>query len=122
MNNPNYEYDPMRVDQLENGTKHILTGILVGGLIGATAMLFLAPRSGEDMRAEVRDKAMELKDRTTESVKDTVSQVKSRAGHLRGSVKGQAHDLKEVGQEVLVEKLDRVTEALEAVKKAIQGL
>ena len=83
-------------------------------------MLFLAPRSGEEMRAEVRDKAMELRDRTTETVKDTVSQVKSKAGNLTGNVRGQAEDLKHMGQDVLVEQLDRAAEALKAAKKAIQ--
>jgi gas vesicle protein len=120
MRNSTYEYDPMQMEQMGNGAKHILTGILVGGLIGATAMLFLAPRSGEEMRAEVRDKAMDLRDRTAESVKDKVSQVKSKAGSLTGSVKGQAQDIKHLGQDMLVEKLERATEALEAAKKAIQ--
>jgi hypothetical protein len=53
-------------------------------------------------------------------VKDRVSQVKSKAGNLTGSVKGQAQDLKHLGQDMLVEKLERATEALEAAKKAIQ--
>ena len=114
MKNSTYEYDAMQVEQMGNGTKHILTGILVGGLIGATAMLFLAPRSGEEMRAEVREKATELRDRTAESVKDTVSQVKAKAANLTGSVRDS-------GQGMLVEQLERATEALEAAKKAIQA-
>jgi gas vesicle protein len=113
MKNSSYEYDPAHMEQMGNGAKHILTGILVGGLIGATAMLFLAPRSGEEMRAEVRDKAMELRERTAESVRDTVSQVKSKAANLTGSVKDS-------GQGMLVEQLERATEAIEAVKKAVQ--
>jgi gas vesicle protein len=122
MKNSTYEYDAMEMEQMGNGAKHILTGILVGGLIGATAMLFLAPRSGEEMRAEVRDKATELRDRTAETVKDRVSQVKSKAGNLTGNVRGQAEDIKHLGQDMLVEKLDRAAEALEAAKKAIQSL
>lgn len=120
MKNSTYEYEPVQMEQMGNGAKHILTGLLVGGLIGATAMLFLAPRSGEEMRAEVRDKAMELRERTAESVRDTVSQVKSKAGSLAGSVKGQAQDLKDSGQDMLIAKLERATEAIEAVKKAVQ--
>lgn len=120
MKNSDYEYESMQMEQMGNGAKHILTGILVGGLIGATAMLFLAPRSGEEMRSEVRDRALELRDRTAESVKDKVSQVKSKAGNLKGSVRGQAEDLKSMGQDLLVEKLERAAEALDAVRKAIQ--
>ena len=119
MNNSNYQYES---PQMGNGAKHILTGILVGGIIGATAMLFLAPRSGEEMRAEVADKAMELKDRTAETMKDTMSQVKSKAGGLKGDVTGKAHDLKSQGQGMLVEQLDRASQAVEAAKKAIKEM
>jgi gas vesicle protein len=118
----NYEYEPMQMEKMGNGAKHILTGILVGGVIGATAMLFLAPRSGQEMREEVRDKALELRDRTADTVKDKVSQVKSKAGDITGGVMGKAKGLKHKGQDLLVEKLDRAAEAVEAAKKAIQEI
>lgn len=118
MNNYDYEYE--QVQEMNDATKHILTGIVVGGLIGATAMMLLAPRSGEEMRAEIKEKAMDLRERTTESMKDKVSQVASRAEDLKGGLRGRSHDLKQRGQDVLIEKLDRVTEAVEAVKKVLQ--
>lgn len=120
----NHEYEPMQMEYMGNGatTKHILTGILVGGVIGATAMLFLAPRSGQEMREEVREKALELRDRTADTVKDKVSQVKSKAGDITGGVMGKAKGLKHKGQDLLVEKLDRAAEAVEAAKKAIQEI
>ncbi len=125
MKNLNREYDSMQqVSQVTNGARHVLTGMIVGGLIGATAMLFLAPQSGEETRAEIRDKAMELRDRTTGTVKDTVSQVTSKAGDLtdslKGGVKGKAKDLKHKGQDMLVEQLDRASEAVAAAKKAVK--
>jgi gas vesicle protein len=95
---------------------------VVGGLIGATAMMLLTPRSGEEMRAEIKDKATDLRDRTTETVKDTVSQVVSKAGSIKGGIRGKSQDLKARGQDVLIEQLDRVTEAVEAAKKALQEL
>jgi len=120
MNNYDYEYE--QVQEMSNSTKHILTGIVVGGLIGATAMLLLSPRSGEEIRAEIKDKATDLRDRTTESVKDTVSQVVSKAGHLKSGIGGKSRDLKHKGQDVLIEQLDRVSEAVEAAKKVLQEL
>ncbi len=122
MKNSNYQYEPMQAERMGNGARHILTGVLVGGIIGATAMLFLSPRSGEEMRAEVVDKAMELKDRTADTMKDTVSQVKSKAGNLRGGMTGKAQDLKSRGQDLLVEQLERASEAVEAAKKAIEHM
>jgi gas vesicle protein len=116
----NYDYDNRQVQDMSDTTKHVLTGIVVGGLIGATAMMLLAPRSGEEMRAEIKDKALDLRDRTTEGVKDTVSQVVSKASHLRGGIKDKSQDLKQRGQDVLIEKLDLVSEAIEAAKKVLQ--
>ena len=118
----NYDYDDRQVPEMSDVTRHVLTGILVGGLIGATAMLLLAPRSGEEMRAEIKDKALDLRDRTKESVKDTVSQVVSKAGHLKGGIKDKSQDIKQRGQDVLIEQLDRVTEAVEAAKKVLQEI
>jgi gas vesicle protein len=118
----NYDYENRQMQEMAGTTKHVLTGIVVGGLIGATAMLFLAPRSGEEMRAEVRDKAVDLRDRTSESVKDTVSQVVSKAGNLKGGLRGKSQDLKERGQDVLIEQLDRVSEAVEAAKRVLQEI
>jgi gas vesicle protein len=118
----NYDYDERQFREMSGTTKHVLTGIVVGGLIGATAMMLLAPRSGEEMRAEIKDKAMDLRDRTTEGVKDTVSQVVSKASNLRGNVSDRSQDLKKRGQDVLIEKLDLVSEAVEAAKKVLKEI
>src|ERR1043165_9188836 len=106
-----YEFEPM---ETANTGKHVLTGVLVGGLIGATTMWLFAPRSGEETRNDILDKASELRERTTDTVKDTmgtvmdtVTQVKSKAGNMKGDVKDKAQDLKSVGQDLLVEQLDR---------------
>ena len=120
MNNYDYEYN--QTAEMTDSTKHILTGIVVGGLIGATAMLLLAPRTGEEIRSEIKDRAIDLRDRTSETVKDTVSQVVSRAGDLRGGLRGKSEDIKKRGQDVLIEQLDRVSEAVEAAKKALQEI
>ena len=118
----NYDYENRQVQEMSGATRHVLTGIVVGGLIGATAMMLLAPRSGEEMRSEIKDKAIDLRDRTTEGVKDRVSQVVSRAEHLKGGLRGRSNDIKHRGQDVLIEQLDRVSEAVEAAKKAIEQL
>lgn len=118
----NYDYDDQEFHEMTGSARHVLTGIVVGGLIGATAMMLLAPRSGEEMRSEIKDKAMDLRDRTTEGVKERVSQVVSRAENLKGGLRGKSQDLKHRGQDVLIEQLDRVSEAVEAAKKALQEI
>ena len=118
----NYDYENRQIQEISGTTRHVLTGIVVGGLIGATAMMLLSPRSGEEMRAEIKDKAIDLRDRTAEGVKEKVSQVVSKAEHLKGGLKGRSNDLKHRGQDVLIEQLDRVSEAVEAAKKVLQEI
>ena len=43
----------------------VLTGLLIGGLAGAGAMLLLAPQSGEKTRAQIQEKTIQLRDETT---------------------------------------------------------
>lgn len=45
-------------------------GMVIGGLIGAAAALLLAPASGEETRAVIRDKSIELKDKAVEYGQD----------------------------------------------------
>lgn len=54
-------------------------GFVVGGLAGAVAALLLAPTSGEETRAVIKEKAIELKDRTSESVGQAYSQAETAA-------------------------------------------
>jgi gas vesicle protein len=101
--------------------KPILGGFLVGSVIGVATALLFAPRSGQETRAEIRDKAFELRDRTTETVKDTVSQAKSKAYELKDSVVEKAEELKERGKHVVNRKLDDVSQAAETGKQRVNA-
>lgn len=112
-----HEFETM--EHTAHSAKSVLKGILVGGVIGAATALLFAPRSGEETRAEIRDKAIGLRDRTTETVKDTVSQAKSRANELKDNVWEKAEELKERGKQTAEEQLDRVSHAVKNGKKKI---
>lgn len=103
-----------------HAAKSVLTGLLIGGAIGAVTMMLFAPRSGEETRAQIRDKALEIKDRTTETVKDTVSQAKSKIQDIGGTVADKANDLKERGKHIVSHRLDNVAEAAESGKKKVE--
>jgi len=45
-------------------------GMIIGGLVGAAAAMLLAPQSGEDTRAMLRDKSIELKDKAVDVGQD----------------------------------------------------
>jgi gas vesicle protein len=97
-----------------NNIAGVLVGMLIGGLAGAVTMLLLAPQSGKDTRKQLQEKSIELRNRTTEMVEDTVAQVRTKANNLTAG-------LKDRGQEIAVKQLDHVSEVAQAGKKAIQS-
>jgi gas vesicle protein len=97
-----------------NNVTGIFVGMLVGGLAGALTMLLLAPQSGKDTRLQIREKAIDLRDRTSEMVEETMAKARTNANKI-------TTDLKNQGQKLAVEQLDRVSEAARAGKKAVQG-
>ena len=105
--NPEFKYHT-------NNTRGVLGGMLIGALAGAAAALLLAPQSGKDTRRQIQEKSMELRDRTTELVDDTMTKVRTSANKI-------TMDLKDRGQEVAVEQLENVSEAAQAGKKVIQN-
>ena len=96
-----------------NNTLSVLGGVLIGALAGGAAALLLAPQSGKDTRRQIQEKSIELRDRTTELVDDTMTKVRTNANKI-------TMDLKNRGQEVATEQLENISEAAQAGKKAIE--
>ena len=101
-------------------TLSALTGLVIDGLVGALTMLLFAPQPGKKTRAELQTGALELRDRTAETVKDTITQVKTKANQIKADVQIKVQDLEHQGQDLIAKQLDHVAHAAEAGKKAIQ--
>ena len=99
----------------------VLVGMLIGGLAGAVAMLLLAPQSGEDTRLQIQEKGIELSDRTNGIVEDVMAPVRLDRNKFAVEGRQKASELLQQGQDLVVEQLDRVSEAAQAGKKAIQS-
>ena len=112
--NQEYEYPT-------NNILSVLVGILIGGLAGAVTMLLLAPQPGKATRMQIREKGIELREQTTEMVKDGMAQVRSNANKIAVSGREKINELKQHGQELAIEQLDHLSEAAQAGKKAIQS-
>ena len=100
---------------------NVLLGTLIGGLAGAATMLLFAPQSGEDTRLQIQKKGIELRNLTSEMVGDTMSQLRSNAKKVTISGREKMKELKQQGQELVVEQLDHVSDAAQAGKKAIKN-
>ena len=75
-----------------------LVGFIIGGLTGAVVSLLLAPQSGDETRAVIREKAIELQEKATEAANDASE---------RG--KEIAQDIQHRGQVILEEQRSRIT-------------
>jgi gas vesicle protein len=118
MNTDNQEIQYM---EKSGRTSAVLTGMVIGGLVGAVTMLLFAPQPGKKTRTELQTVALELRDRTAETVKDTITQVKTKANQIKADVQVKVQDLSHQGQDLLVRQLDHVSSAAEAGKKTIQN-
>jgi len=104
-----------------NGPKNVLIGLLIGSVAGAIAMMLLAPQSGKGTRAQIQKKTIELRNQATKNIKKAVAQVRSETDKLTSKVQDKAGELKQLGQDKLVEQLDRVSTALDTGKEALEA-
>lgn len=104
-----------------NNVPGILAGVLIGSLAGAVTMLLLAPQSGKDTRTQIKEKGIEMRQRASEMLDDTLSQVRESRDRLTMDGRKKAKELLDQGKEIVAEQLEHVSEAAQAGKKAIQG-
>jgi gas vesicle protein len=104
-----------------NGIVPLLAGLLAGSLAGAATMLLLAPQSGKETRAQLQQKTMELRDRTTQTVEEAMTQAKNKTHQITSDVRAKADELQHQGQEMVADQLDRVAAAAEAGKTALKN-
>jgi gas vesicle protein len=94
-----------------------LSGFVIGGLVGAAVALLMAPQSGEETRAMIRDRSIELKDQ----VEQTATEARARAEQLARDARAKAEDLQKQSIETLQEQKARIEDAIEAGKKAAKA-
>lgn len=94
-----------------------LVGFIVGGLTGAVVSLLFAPQSGEETRALIKDKSIELRDKASVTAEEALAKAEAAAAQARARADELAKQLKERGETVIGEVKTRGKTALEAVRK-----
>jgi gas vesicle protein len=104
-----------------------LSGLIIGGLIGAAVALLMAPQSGEETRELIRDKSIELKDRAAETAEEArikaesaAAEARARADELAHEAKVKADELKQRGQHFIEEQKTKAAEVIESGKGAVK--
>ena len=57
----------------------LLVGFILGGLSGAVIALLFAPQSGEETRALIKDKSIELRDKAQVSAEEAIARAEAAA-------------------------------------------
>src|SRR3990172_12972351 len=77
-------------------------GFVIGGLVGAAAALILAPQSGEETRAQLRQRGIELRDQAYETAEEArkraeeaAVQARTRAEQLAAEARTRAEELQQ---------------------------
>jgi gas vesicle protein len=101
-------------------------GLVIGGLIGAALALLLAPQSGEETRAQIRDRSLEYKDRAEEGLfeaRQRATEVGHRAQVQVAALQEKGKEALEKGKQSAAEVIEKgkqsATEALEKGKQAV---
>jgi gas vesicle protein len=118
-----YPYDEFETAYEYEGNqtmKTLVTGLLVGGLIGAAVMLFMAPDSGKKTLRKLQKKTMKLREHTMDTVEDAMKQARHRADKVGKGVRKQAGHLSDRGLDALEEQRGRVADVVAEGRKRIR--
>ena len=94
-----------------------LVGFIVGGLTGAVVSLLFAPQSGEETRALIKDKSIELRDKAQVSAEEAIARAEAATAEARARADDLARQLRERSKEVYSDVRDRGQAAIDDVKE-----
>ncbi len=96
-----------------------LVGFIVGGLSGAVVALLFAPQTGEETRALIKDKSIELRDKAQQTTEEALARAEAAAQEARARADELARQLKERGQSVYTDVRERGKSAVEAARSKL---
>lgn len=67
-----------------------LTGLVFGGLLGATLGLLLAPASGNQLRADLQNYTKQVENEVRLAAEERRSEMEEQLAHLRGEIHYEA--------------------------------
>ncbi len=98
-----------------SGGGEFFAGLIIGGLVGAAVAVLMAPQSGEETRAQLRDRSLDIKDRAEEGVLTARQQAQGQIATLQDQVAAlqqQVSGLQEKGKETLEKGKEQVSKAI----------
>jgi len=97
---------------------------LVGALLGAGLALLLAPRSGEETQAELRERARRLRDAAEDRVREAQRSLEDRLEQAREGVQSRFDDVRgavDAGRSAAIDAREELERKLERSKAAYRA-
>jgi gas vesicle protein len=94
-----------------------LVGFIVGGLTGAVVALLFAPQTGEETRALIKDKSIELRDKAGQTAEEALARAEAAAQDARARADELAKQVRDRSKQVYTDVRERGKGAIEAVRK-----
>ncbi len=109
-----------------------LVGFVVGGLTGAVVSLLFAPQSGEETRALIKDKSIELRDKAQVTGEEALARAEALAADARKRAEELTHEARVRAEQLASEARTRTEQiasevrersksAIDAVRKTKKG-
>ena len=96
-----------------------LTGFIIGGLVGAAVALIMAPQSGEETRAQIRQPSIELRDQANtygedarHRAEEAAAAARNRAEKLAAEARAKGEELAEKGKGIVTERRKQIDDLL----------
>jgi gas vesicle protein len=101
------------MEEQEKTKVNFFKGLLIGGALGALAGILFAPKSGKEMRSDIKKKGNKI----VKDGKEIYADASIKAKEIIGEVKHQAKELKRDAEDAGEKIADEVHEKIGQVKK-----
>ncbi len=93
-----------------------LVGFIVGGLTGAVVALLFAPQSGEETRAVIKERSIELRDKAAEEAEAAWKRAEEAAIEARQKAEDLLKQAQAQGEEITLKAREKGQELVETTK------
>ncbi|KUG22662.1 hypothetical protein ASZ90_007557 [hydrocarbon metagenome] len=105
------------MEDQEKTKVNFFKGLFIGGALGALAGILFAPKSGKELRSDIKDKGNKI----LNDGKEIYADASTKAKEIFAEVKHQANDLKEDAEDAGEKIAGKVQEKMGQIRKVLSN-